>query len=65
MRIGREPIAFSAEDLEGTIQPHNNALVVTVRINGFLVKRVMVDQGSGADVPIQRDRIKESGLGEV
>ena len=64
-KISRGPITFEEEDLEGTIQPHNNALVVTVRINGFLVKRVMVDQGSGADVPIQRDRIKESRLGEV
>jgi len=36
--------------LEGTIQPHDDALVVTARISGFLVKRVMIDQGSGADV---------------
>ena len=37
MRIGREPIAFGDEDLEGMIQSHDDALVVTVRINGFLV----------------------------
>ena len=43
MRIGREPIAFFDEDLEGTIQPHYDALVVTVWISGFLVKSVMVD----------------------
>ena len=43
MRIGREPIAVSDEDLEGTIQPHYDALVVTVWISGFLVKSVMVD----------------------
>ena len=30
-------------DLKGTFQPHDDALVVTVRISGFLVKRVMVD----------------------
>ena len=41
---------FGDEDLEGTIQPHDDALVVTAWISGFLVKRVMVDQGSGADV---------------
>ena len=29
-----------------TIQPHNDALVVTLRIGGYKVKRVMVDQGS-------------------
>ena len=50
MRIGQKPIAFGNEDLEGTIQPHDDALVVTAWISGFLVKRVMVDQGSGADV---------------
>ena len=50
MRIGREPIAFDDEDLEGMIQLHSDALVVIAHINGFLVKRVMVDQGSGADV---------------
>ena len=50
MRIGREPIAFDDEDLEGMIQLHSDALVVIAQINGFLVKRVMVDQGSGANV---------------
>ena len=50
IRSTREPIVFDDDDLEGIIQPHNDALVVTARISGFLVKRVMVDQGSGADV---------------
>ena len=50
MKVGRLTISFDEEDLEGTIQPHDDALVVTARISGFLVKRVMIDQGSGADV---------------
>ena len=37
-------------DLKGTIQPHDDALVVTTQISGFLVKRVMVDQESRVDV---------------
>ena len=41
-----EPIAFDDEDLEGTIQPHDDALVISAWISGFLVKRVMIDQGS-------------------
>lgn len=61
MKIGREPIAFGDEDLEGTVQPHDDALVVTVRISGFLVKRVMVDQGSRADV-MYLDLFKGLGL---
>ena len=44
------PIMFSEEDLEGTSQPHDVALVVTSRIGGFLVKRVLVDQGSGVKI---------------
>ncbi|XP_030949890.1 uncharacterized protein LOC115973789 [Quercus lobata] len=43
-------LSFSNEDKIGTIQPHDNALVVTLRIGGYDVKRVMVDQGSGAEI---------------
>ncbi|XP_030931059.1 uncharacterized protein LOC115956937 [Quercus lobata] len=50
MKVGQLTISFNEEDLEGTIQPHDDALVVTAQINGFLVKRVMIDQGSRADV---------------
>ena len=38
-----EPIAFDDEDLEGTIQPHNDALGIAAWISGFLVKMVMID----------------------
>lgn len=34
----------------GTIQPHDNALVVILWIGGYDVKRVMVDKGSGAEI---------------
>ena len=43
-------LSFSDEDKVGTIQPHDNALVVTLRIGGYDVKRVLVDQGSGAEI---------------
>ena len=36
-------MGFSDEDKIGTIQPHNDALVITLRIGGYDVKRVMVD----------------------
>ena len=29
LKLTQEPIAFDDEDLEGTIQPHDDALVVT------------------------------------
>lgn len=43
------------------IQPHNDALVVTLRIARFNVMRVMVDQGSGAET-IYPDLFKSLGL---
>ena len=49
-KVEQLTILFGEDDLEGTVQPHDDALVVTARISGFLVKRVMIDQGSRADV---------------
>ena len=43
-------LSFSDEDKVETIQPHNDALVITLRIGGYDVKRVMVYQGSGAEI---------------
>ena len=43
-------IGFSEEDKQGTLQPHDDALVVTLRIGGYDVKRVLVDQGSAVEV---------------
>ena len=36
-------MGFSDEDKIGTIQPHDDALVVTLWIGGYDMKRVMVD----------------------
>ena len=43
-------LSFLNEDKIGTIQPHNDALVVTLRIGGYDVKRIMVDQDSCAKI---------------
>ncbi|XP_050255275.1 uncharacterized protein LOC126701204 [Quercus robur] len=43
MKVGQLVISFYEEDLEETIQSHDDALVVTARISGFLVKRVVID----------------------
>ena len=48
---GSSPVLeFSDEDKIGTIQPHDDALVVTLRIRGFDVKRVLVGPGSAVEV---------------
>ena len=43
-------MGFSDEDKIGIIQSHDDALVVTLRIGGYDVKRVMVDQGSVTEI---------------
>ena len=43
-------MGFSKEDKIGTIQPHDDALVITLRIGGYDAKRVMMDQGSAAEI---------------
>ena len=43
-------MGFSDEDKIGTIQSHNDTLVITLQIGGYDVKRVMVDQGSAVEI---------------
>ena len=43
-------MGFSDEDKIGTIQSHNDALVITLQIEGYDVKRVMVDQGNATEI---------------
>ena len=43
-------LSFSDEDKVGTLQPYDDALVVTFRIGRYDVKRVLVDHGSGAKI---------------
>ena len=43
-------LGFSEEDKEGTLQPHDDALVVTIWIRGYNVRKVLVDQGGGVEI---------------
>ena len=43
-------LGFSDEDKAETIQPHDDALVVTPKIGGYDVRRVLVDQGSAVKI---------------
>ena len=46
----RLALSFSNENKVGTIQPHDDALVVTLKIGGYDVKKVLVDQGSCTEI---------------
>ena len=54
-------LSFSNVNKQRTIQPHDDALVITLRIGGYDVKRVMVDQGSAAEI-MYPDLYKGLGL---
>ena len=43
-------LSFSEEVKIGTAQPHNDALLITFRIEHYDVKRVMVDGGSAVEI---------------
>ena len=43
-------LSFSKEDKVGTTQPYDDELLITLRIGGYNVKRVMVDRGSVAEI---------------
>jgi hypothetical protein len=47
---GPIPITFSQEDLQLKDYPHNDAMVISCVIKGFLVNNVLVDTGSAADI---------------
>ena len=53
--------SFSEVDKQGTIQPHDDALVVTLRIGGYDVRKVMIDQGSAVEI-MYPDLFKGLGL---
>jgi hypothetical protein len=44
------PIAFSQEDLQLKDYPHNDAMVISCVIKGFLFHNILVDTGSVADI---------------
>ena len=49
-RWTNQDMCFSEEDAKGVKQPHNNLLVIMVMIEGFNTRRVLVDNGSSADI---------------
>ena len=57
----RPVLGFLDEDKIRIIQPHDDALVVTFRIEGYDVKRVLVNQGSAIEV-MYLDLYKGLGL---
>ena len=49
-RQTNQGMCFSEEDAKGVKQPHDDPLVIMVMIDGFNTRRVLVDNGSSADI---------------
>ncbi|XP_030942042.1 uncharacterized protein LOC115967098 [Quercus lobata] len=45
-----QDMSFSEGDAKGVKQPHNDPLVIVLNIEGFNTKRILVDNGSSADI---------------
>jgi hypothetical protein len=63
-RAWEQIISFSDSDLEDVQLPHNDPLVITLRIGNHDVQRVLINQESFAKVMYQ-DLYKKLGLGEA
>ena len=51
VRLDVQPaLSFSDEDKVGALQPHDDTLVVTLKIGWYDVTRVMIDQGSSTEI---------------
>ena len=51
-KIGEQKgeISFSDEDLWDVVQPHNDALVLTLRLQEYDVRRILIDPGSSSEI---------------
>ena len=45
-----QPITFTNDDLRGLHLPHDDALVISTIITNFNVQRILIDNGSSADI---------------
>ena len=43
-------MSFNEADARGVKQPHNKPLVIMLNIEGFNTKRILIDNGSSADI---------------
>ncbi|XP_019241008.1 PREDICTED: uncharacterized protein LOC109220996 [Nicotiana attenuata] len=48
--VAEDDITFTEEDTDGLLQPHNDALVISLNVLDFKIKRVLVDPGSSANI---------------
>ena len=60
-RTERPKIWFSDKDLDGVQLPHNDPLVLILKLKNFFVQRVLMDPGSSSKI-LYYDYFKKMGL---
>ena len=50
VKLDNQVITYNKDDARGIHQPHDDALVVTMTIAGFITRRVLIDNGSSANI---------------
>ena len=53
MLLGTDKISFTAKEQEKVLAPHHDALVILLIVANFLVKRILVDNGSSGNINFQ------------
>ena len=49
-RVDNPIIGFSKEDARRLYHPHDDALIVSIRVGDYNTHRVLIDNGSSADI---------------
>ncbi|XP_070035598.1 uncharacterized protein [Nicotiana tomentosiformis] len=49
-RLWEDDITFTKEDADALLLPHNDALVISLNVLDFKIKRVLVDLGSSSSI---------------
>jgi hypothetical protein len=50
VKLDNQVVTFSEDDARGIHQPHDDALVVTMTITGFITRQVLIDNGNSTDI---------------
>ncbi|XP_041026886.1 uncharacterized protein LOC121267075 [Juglans microcarpa x Juglans regia] len=59
-RTGGVAITFDERDAKGILHPHDDALVVMMQVANFRTQRILIDNGSSADILFRDAFIKMS-----
>ncbi|XP_070037108.1 uncharacterized protein [Nicotiana tomentosiformis] len=63
-RLREDDITFTEQDADGLLLPHNDALVISLNVLDFKIKRVLVDPGSSDNIiqwrVLEQDKLTRS-----